>query len=283
MVGYFERKNHETLLAEVIRLYPAISLYVATFASDYDPDRLMLRIQVNPSVAVDYTQHGSAWTVFLVDLTGKGNASQSPAGRPSFGISSLTTPAHAAARALVEYIAEYWQVMQNYHEAIQKSSTEQIGELPDEVLAALNMHAQQVQYSRDITASLAASTSVSPELSASNSHPVSAVPAPGHYPFSDGTRRYWDGANWHEPVYRAAPFIEGRVSGFVCGLIGAVLCSIFFVAIPLGIVGILNSRKALDAIPIGAPGRGLPVAGLTLSVVAIVLTIPLTIYQLFHW
>jgi hypothetical protein len=60
----------------------------------------------------------------------------------------------------------------------------------------------------------------------------------------------------------------GRTSGFVCGLIGVIFVAGPFLAIPLGIIGCVQSNKALRLIPYGADGRRLAVAGLTLSVIA---------------
>lgn len=64
----------------------------------------------------------------------------------------------------------------------------------------------------------------------------------------------------------------GRVPGFVLGLLAMVFVAIPILALPLGISGWVNSNKALRALPFPASGRGLAIAGLTLSIVAVSLT-----------
>lgn len=64
----------------------------------------------------------------------------------------------------------------------------------------------------------------------------------------------------------------GRVSGFVLGLLAVLFVAIPILALPLGISGWVNSNKALKALAFPARGRGLAIAGLTLSIVAVSLT-----------
>jgi len=112
--------------------------------------------------------------------------------------------------------------------------------------------------------------------------PPPAPPAPlsaqaaraGWYPVKDGRRRWWTGASWgaFESVSVDAFDVPGRMSGFVLGLIAIFFVSLPIVALPLGIIGIVKSRKALRLLPTPTRGRGLAVAGIALSIVAVSLT-----------
>lgn len=96
---------------------------------------------------------------------------------------------------------------------------------------------------------------------------------PGWYNDGSGRRRWWTGTAWGEQFeVDAAPFVSSRVPGFVLGLIAVLFIGLPIVCLPLGIVGWVQSAKALKAIPVGQMGRGLAMAGLILSIVAVSLT-----------
>lgn len=76
----------------------------------------------------------------------------------------------------------------------------------------------------------------------------------------------------HPQATRQRP-VPGRESGFVLGLLAALITPIPFICIPLAVVGWILSAKALRLMPAGVPGRGLALAGLILSIVAISLTV----------
>ncbi len=98
----------------------------------------------------------------------------------------------------------------------------------------------------------------------------------GWYDDGSGRQRWWDGTGWTEnyaPVAVAVPKpVPGRVPGFVCGLIAILFTTLPIVSIPLGIVGWVQSAKALKLLPTGTAGRGLSVAGMVLSIIALAIT-----------
>lgn len=64
---------------------------------------------------------------------------------------------------------------------------------------------------------------------------------------------------------------SGSVAGFVCGVIGLSISGLLFpVSIALGIVGWIFSAAAIKRMPSGRSGRGLAVAGLVLSIAALI-------------
>jgi uncharacterized membrane protein YidH (DUF202 family) len=60
--------------------------------------------------------------------------------------------------------------------------------------------------------------------------------------------------------------------GFVLGVLSIFFVTIPFLCLPLGIVGWVQSSKAVRRIPVGSAGRGLAVAGLVLSIIGVSLT-----------
>lgn len=61
----------------------------------------------------------------------------------------------------------------------------------------------------------------------------------------------------------------GRIPGFILGVLGMVLLTFAPVfSIPISIWGAVVAGKAVHQIPAGTEGRGLPIAGVTLSIVA---------------
>lgn len=119
------------------------------------------------------------------------------------------------------------------------------------------------------------------------------LPPAGWYPSEAGGQRWWDGAQWsdrysaapapapapsaaaHAPVvnpYETKATVPGRTAGFVLGLIALLLVAIPIVCIPLGVVGWIQSAKALRLLPAETPGRGLAIAGLVLSIAAVGIT-----------
>ena len=105
-------------------------------------------------------------------------------------------------------------------------------------------------------------------------------PTAGWYDDGSGRRRYWNGTIWTESYAPATSAslvhqqnqvtnVPGRTSGFVCGLIALMFISVPIVALPVGIPGWVMSRKAMRSIPEGTSGRGLAVAGLVLSILAV--------------
>lgn len=107
---------------------------------------------------------------------------------------------------------------------------------------------------------------------------MTTLPEAGWYDDGSGRNRYWDGAGWTahyaptvQPSTQQSP-VPGRVSGFVCGLLGLLFVTMPIVALPLGIVGWVLSAKAQKRIRSGAAGAGLTVAGLVLSIIAVCLT-----------
>ena len=64
----------------------------------------------------------------------------------------------------------------------------------------------------------------------------------------------------------------GRLGGFILTVLGMLFVSVPLICLPLSITGLVQSAGALNEIPIGAPGRGLTVAGVTIGIVAISLT-----------
>jgi predicted lysophospholipase L1 biosynthesis ABC-type transport system permease subunit len=101
------------------------------------------------------------------------------------------------------------------------------------------------------------------------------MPAPGWYP-SEGRQRWWDGQQWTENYgpqpLPAVGVVPGRIPGFVCGLIAMFFTTLPIVSIPLGVVGWVQSAKALRKLPAPSRGRGLSIAGLVLSILALSLT-----------
>jgi hypothetical protein len=93
----------------------------------------------------------------------------------------------------------------------------------------------------------------------------------GWYPDASGQPRWWDGSHW-VGVNPPKPITPGRVAGFVCGLIGIFFTTMPIVSIPLGIVGCVKSSKALRILLPGTRGRRLAVAGLTLSMITLIIT-----------
>ena len=116
----------------------------------------------------------------------------------------------------------------------------------------------------------------------------SPVVSPGWYLNAQGVQQWWDGSRWGPiapPVYASAPNVTAAsrihpVEGFVCGLIGLVLVSIPILNLALGITGWVFCAKALRVLRSGEKGRGLAVAGLVLSIVAVGLT-PLFTFTAF--
>lgn len=103
--------------------------------------------------------------------------------------------------------------------------------------------------------------------------PVQTAPA-GWYPVEGGLSRWWTGSEWgsYKSESQAVTDPPGRVAGFVLGILAMFFVSVPFLALPLGIVGWVQSRKALKWLPVPTRGRGLAIAGLTLSIVAVSLT-----------
>lgn len=104
---------------------------------------------------------------------------------------------------------------------------------------------------------------------------MKTLPKAGWYDDGSGRHRYWDGTGWTEnyaptvqPSLQQSP-VPGRVSGFICGLLGLIFVAMPIIAVPLGVVGWVLSAKAWKRIPLGAPGAGLAIAGVVLSVCAI--------------
>lgn len=101
-------------------------------------------------------------------------------------------------------------------------------------------------------------------------------PAAGWYDDGTGRQRWWDGAGWTEHYAPAAAAVlepvPGRVPGFICGLIAILFTALPIASIPLGIVGWINSAKALKLLPPGTARRGLAVAGMVLSITALAIT-----------
>ncbi len=110
--------------------------------------------------------------------------------------------------------------------------------------------------------------------------PDAPTPPPGWYDDQSGRKRWWDGTAWSDHFQPeslaprpAIPTTPGRIPGFVLGLI-----SVFFIAtpilcLPLSITGWVFAQKALGRIAIGAPGRGLALAGLILAIGATAITV----------
>lgn len=103
--------------------------------------------------------------------------------------------------------------------------------------------------------------------------PVQTAPA-GWYDVEGGLRRWWTGSEWGSYYSEAQALADppGRTVGFVLGILAMVFVAAPFLALPLGIVGWVQSRKALRLLPVPTRGRGLAVAGLTLSIIAVSLT-----------
>lgn len=95
----------------------------------------------------------------------------------------------------------------------------------------------------------------------------------GWYNDGTGRQRWWDGSQWTDSlapvtvVQQAS--VPGRVPGFVLGLIAILFTTLPIVCLPLGIIGWVQSAKALKRLPSMTHGRGLAVAGLVLSIVAV--------------
>lgn len=112
--------------------------------------------------------------------------------------------------------------------------------------------------------------------------------APGWYHINDGRVLYWDGRMWSAPapgtapIYQqqAAPFASGAVSGFVLGLLALLTMVIPLLSIPLGILSLVESGRALAKTALGTPGRGLATAGLVLAICAICITTVLILYAI---
>jgi hypothetical protein len=117
-----------------------------------------------------------------------------------------------------------------------------------------------------------------PKPSTSVSAPAPAPP--GWYPTGNGEQRWWSGSGWAEKspstVYQSPPpipAVAGRVSGFVTGLISLLTVTFTVVSAPLGIIGWVLSAKAIGSLPAGTPGRGLAVAGLTVSIISLAINL----------
>ncbi|KQO98560.1 hypothetical protein [Leifsonia sp. Leaf264] len=81
------------------------------------------------------------------------------------------------------------------------------------------------------------------------------------------------------PVFRAPPQAvtapppaPDPVSAFCISLVGLVLAAVPFLALPLGIVGVVVARKSLSRMPAGAPRRALASWAFGLGVAAISIT-----------
>lgn len=102
----------------------------------------------------------------------------------------------------------------------------------------------------------------------------------GWYQHADGATRYWDGSIWVEApgaparngLQSSSVEVPGRVSGFVLGIFCVLVVTIPILSLPLGIIGIVQSRKATTRLVLGAPGRGMAVAGLILSICGVCIT-----------
>lgn len=98
----------------------------------------------------------------------------------------------------------------------------------------------------------------------------------GWYDNGAGSQQWWDGTQWGAPLAPQqaipGPNVPGRVPGFVLGLLAAFFVAAPFLCLPLGIVGWVQSSKAMRRMPVGTPGRGLAVAGLVLSIGAVSVT-----------
>lgn len=107
-----------------------------------------------------------------------------------------------------------------------------------------------------------------------------AMAPAGWYNDGAGALRWWDGTQWTDHFAApatpgttgtaAAAQVSGQLSGFIFGIIALVLTFVPIVSSVLGLIGWGLSWKALKALPAGAPGRGLPTAGLVLSIIAAV-------------
>jgi hypothetical protein len=92
-----------------------------------------------------------------------------------------------------------------------------------------------------------------------------------------GRRRWWDGEQWNDAAapqkVERVPHIPGRMSGFFCGVAGVACVLVLppWVSVPLGVIGLVQSARALRRARAGMPGHGLAVAGLVCSIVATVL------------
>jgi len=71
--------------------------------------------------------------------------------------------------------------------------------------------------------------------------------------------------------------IPGRTSGFIFSIITALCVTIPLVCVPLGVVSVTLSVRALRRLPKGTAGRGLVVAALVIALAAVALTLMLAI------
>ncbi|MCU1404180.1 MAG: hypothetical protein JWQ43_483 [Glaciihabitans sp.] len=74
----------------------------------------------------------------------------------------------------------------------------------------------------------------------------------------------------------AAP-IPGRLSGFIFAILTALACTTPLFCVPLGVFALIQSLRALRRAPKGTAGRGLVVAALVITVLALALTVMLMI------
>jgi hypothetical protein len=119
----------------------------------------------------------------------------------------------------------------------------------------------------------------STERSTAVPKPTTTAPPPmplDWYPNGNREQQSWSGSSWAAKE-RVAPYqslppthtVAGRVSGFVTGLISLLSTSVTIVSVPLGIIGWVLAAKAMGRLPAGTPGRGLAIAGLTLSIISL--------------
>lgn len=110
---------------------------------------------------------------------------------------------------------------------------------------------------------------------------------PDWYDDGSGRQRWWSGQSWtdqfrdsDQPIppapspssAQSVQSVPGRVSGFVLGIISVLFMTTPILTIPLSIIGWVLSAKALRRLPAGRTGRGLAMAGLILSISALVIT-----------
>ncbi|WP_130176573.1 hypothetical protein [Cryobacterium sp. SO1] len=80
-------------------------------------------------------------------------------------------------------------------------------------------------------------------------------------------------ATWASPVsQRDFSSTPGRLGGFVLTILSIFFVTVPLICLPLSITGLAQSVRARNRIPLGAPGRGLTIAGVTIGIVAISLT-----------
>src|SRR3954470_5973541 len=103
-----------------------------------------------------------------------------------------------------------------------------------------------------------------------NPQPPQGYQAPAPQPYQAPAPGYAAPQPYGYPVAPQAPSNGIGVAGFVCGLVGLVLCWVPWVGLLLGLTGIALSAVGISQGKKKGASTGLPIAGLVCGIIALI-------------